>query len=195
MDLNMTTTSSVTTNTNVSFPSSSTTSYISINPMTAMCDVIAARVMALLGLMNNASEDMQASTNAELQAQSMSNAVNAKLVDCQNSDDPATQTETLDQTTCDYINNAYNSDPSFKSTLDGAGVACPIDTDTQLNEGQLTGIKGALDVQATTYADSSSQTQMTIQQVAQSFSVSITEISQLMSKNNQIMQQIVSNLK
>ena len=167
-----------------------------VNPFSVLIGVISERVMALMGLMAEAAGSMETSTNAELEAQKMSNDTNESLTDLQNSINNGgnpSQTAQLPTDVVDYINDnqicitgvTENDDGSFKE----------LDPSTGLTAGQLGAVKGVFDNEATSYADSSSQTQMTIQEVAQSFSMSISEMSQLMSKSNQVATTIVNNLK
>jgi hypothetical protein len=168
-----------------------------VNPFQVLIGVISERIMALMALMAESAGSMEQSTDAELTAQKMSNETNEALVNLQNqvnSDNNPNATATLPQDVVDYINNNQIVIDGVTDGGDG-GTFSPISTSTQLNCGQLEAVKGEFDVESTSYADSSSQTQMIIQEVAQSFSMSVQEISQLMSKNNQIATTIVNNLK
>lgn len=177
-----------------------------VNPFQVLIQVISERVMALMGLMAEASGSMEQSTNAELEAQKMSNNTNSVLVNVENKND-ASATGTLPNEVVDYINDNHIIIPGVNEGANGEFCSIvPVPTNSTdpapagtvyntFNAGQLEAIKGEFDVEATTYADSSSQTQMTIQEVAQSFSMSISEISQLMAKSNQVATTIVNNLK
>jgi len=168
-----------------------------VNPFEVLIRVISDRVMALMGLMAEASGSMEQSTDAELQAQKMSNETNEQLVNLQNEVSSGTNpnaTATLPDDVVKYINDNQIVIAGVTDTGTN-GTFQPISTDTELNCGQLEAVKGEFDVEATSYADSSTQTQMAIQEVAQSFSMSISEISQLMAKSNQIATTIVNNLK
>jgi phage I-like protein len=160
------------------------------SPFQVLIGVTMERIVALMGLMAEAAGSMEQSTNAELNAQKMSNTVNSLISDSEANDNKA---EALPTDVVDYINDnqividgvSENSDGSFKE----------LDPNATYSTSQLTAIKGEFDVEATSYADSTSQTQLTIQEVAQSFSMCVSEISQLLSKSNQICSTIVNNLK
>lgn len=75
------------------------------------------------------------------------------------------------------------------------GSFSPISTSTEFNEGQLQAIKGQFDIMSTAYSDSNSKYQLGLQVTLQTLSQGITAISQTMAKSNQVISQIVSNLK
>lgn len=169
-----------------------------VNPFSVLIGVISERVIALMELMAEAAGSMENSTNAELQAQKMSNETNEQLTNLQNDLNGGanpSSTTTLPSDVVDYINDNQIMIEGVTKLNGEDGGFTPITADQPFNAGELTAIKGEFDNEATSYADSSSQTQMTIQEVAQSFSMSISEMSQLLSKSNQIATTIVNNLK
>jgi hypothetical protein len=183
-------TSSYPVNATETYSNSVSASLPEINPFQALIGVTMERIVALMGLMAEAAGTMEQSTNAELDAQKMSNDVNSLITDSEANDN---KSEKLPTEVVNYINDnqipianvSENSDGSFK----------PMDPNAEYTTSQLEAIKGEFDVEATSYADSTSQTQLTIQEVAQSFSMCVSEISQLLSKSNQICSTIVNNLK
>lgn len=181
-----------------SYPSDPTETYCNslsaslpgTNPFQVLIGVTMERIVALMGLMAEAAGSMEQSTNAELDAQKMSNDVNSLITDSEANDN---KTETLPSEVVNYINDNQIPIPNVSENSDGSFKS--IDPNSTYSTSQLEAIKGEFDVEATSYADSTSQTQLTIQEVAQSFSMCVSEISQLLSKSNQICSTIINNLK
>lgn len=164
-----------------------------------------AHAMVVSMQISSAGQAYNASTEAELNAQKMSNETNKVLVDVQNqvnSDNDPNHKGELPDDVVDYINaheitiSGVNEDSdgnfmkiSNEDPLPDGAVA------NSFTEGQLQAIKGEFDIEATSYSSSNSSYQMMLQMMLQVFTQSVTAISQISAKQNQVMSQIINNMK
>lgn len=155
------------------------------------------RAQAVKGLFQIIGGDYNTVTQQELEYQKMSNETNEVLVNLQNSvnssNDPNT-TAALPDDVVDFINN---NEIVIAGVTDGGenGTFSKIQYGQGFNEGQLQAIKGQFDIMATSCSDSSSKYQLGVQIILQDLTQLITAISQTMSKENQVISQIISNFK
>lgn len=146
-----------------------------------------------------------ASTQAELKAQKMSNETNEVLIDVQNqvnNDNDPNHKGALPDDVVGYINGHQIVISGV--TDDGNGNFMPIATtsptpdgqvENSFNEGQLQAIKGEFDIEATSYSSSSSSYQMMLQMLLQVLTQCLTAMSQISAKQNQLETQIINNFK
>jgi EspA-like secreted protein len=181
----------------VGVTSSSSVIYSQVSLFSAVCLLLVAHCNAVKGEMVSLGEEYNRQTQDELECQKMSNETNEVLTNVQNEvseeNDPNI-TATLPEDVVDFINeNAI----VITGVTDGGsgGTFSPISTSTEFNEGQLQAIKGQFDIMSTAYSDSNSKYQLGLQVTLQTLSQGITAISQTMAKSNQVISQIVSNLK
>lgn len=154
---------------------------------------------------SSAGQSYNASTQAELNAQKMSNETNKVLVDVQNqvnNDNDPNHKGALPDDVVDYINaheiviSGVNEDASgnfMKITNTSPAPAGQVTN--SFSEGQLQAIKGEFDIEATSYSSSNSSYQMMLQMLLQVFTQGVTAISQISAKQNQVMSQIINNMK
>ncbi|WP_253383377.1 hypothetical protein [unidentified bacterial endosymbiont] len=181
----------------VGVTSSSSVIYSQVSLFSAVCLLLVAHCNAVKGEMVSLGEEYNRQTQDELECQKMSNETNEVLTNVQNEvseeNDPNI-TAALPEDVVDFINeNAI----VITGVTDGGsgGSFSPISTSTEFNEGQLQAIKGQFDIMSTAYSDSNSKYQLGLQVTLQTLSQGITAISQTMAKSNQVISQIVSNLK
>lgn len=164
-----------------------------------------AHAMVVTMQISSAGQAYNASTQAELTAQKMSNETNKVLVDVQNqvnSDNDPNHKGVLPDDVVDYINAHEITISGVNEDSDGNFMKIsnedpPPDGEVanSFTEGQLQAIKGEFDIEATSYSSSNSSYQMMLQMLLQVFTQSVTAISQVSAKQNQVMSQIINNMK
>ncbi|ECJ9816598.1 hypothetical protein HZV92_001837 [Salmonella enterica] len=164
-----------------------------------------AHAMVVTMQISSAGQSYNASTEAELTAQKMSNETNKVLVDVQNqvnSDNNPDHKGSLPDDVVDYINaheiaiSGVNEDAN--GNFEPIATTSPTPSGQVANsftEGQLQAIKGEFDIEATSYSSSNSSYQMMLQMLLQVLTQSVTAISQVSAKQNQVMSQIINNMK
>ena len=164
-----------------------------------------AHAMVVTMEISSAGQAYNASTEAELNAQKMSNETNKVLVDVQNevnNDNDPNHKGSLPDDVVNYINaheitiSGVNEDANgnfMKITNENPAPSGQVTN--SFTEGQLQAIKGEFDIEATSYSSSNSSYQMMLQMLLQVFTQSVTAISQISAKQNQVMSQIVNNMK
>ena len=101
--------------------------------------------------------------------------------------------------TLSYTDSAGNNESVTFANGSVSNSAAPdssneqITPDQEFNLGQMTAIKGCLDVIASQYSDASMQDQSVVQEIAQSLMTAIKEINALLNKHNQYSVQITKN--
>lgn len=164
-----------------------------------------AHSMVVANEILSAGQSYNASTQAELTAQKMSNETNKVLVDVQNqvnNDNDPNHKGSLPDDVVNYINAheikisgvTVDSNGNFLK-ITNVNPAPAGSVYNSFNEGQLQAIKGEFDIEATSYSSSNSSYQMMLQILLQTFTQCVTAISQISSKQSQVMSQIINNMK